>query len=110
MMGMTIALIAIPLGIGVFLSVVGTQFVRAATDRDRSQRELFGIGAGLIAGGGIGFIGSLTAVFVTGLIALFGKGSPIAASAVIAAGTLAGASLGACLGRVFSKQMDKKRV
>jgi hypothetical protein len=110
MIGMTIALIAIPLGIGVFLSVIGTQFVRAATDRHRSRKELFGVGAALIAGGGAGFIGSGMVAFATGLIPLFGNGHPIVASAVIAAGTLAGALLGAWLGQILSTRMVKKSV
>jgi uncharacterized membrane protein YfcA len=110
MIGMTIALIAIPLSIGVVLSVIGTQFVRAATDRHRSQKELFVVGVGLIAGGGTGFIGSGTVAFVTGLVPLFGTGHPVAASAVIAAGTLAGAPLGAWVGQILSMRMVKKSV
>jgi hypothetical protein len=110
MIGMTIALIAIPLSIGVVLSVIGTQFVRAATDRHRSQKELFVVGVGLIAGGGTGFIGSGTVAFVTDLVPLFGTGHPVAASAVIAAGTLAGALLGAWVGQILSMRMVKKSV
>lgn len=110
MIGMTIALIAIPLGIGLFLAIIGTQLVRVATDPHRSQKELLGVGAGLIAGGGAGFIGSGTVAFVTGLVPLFGKGHPIVASAVLATGTLAGALLGAWLGQILSTRIVKKSV
>jgi hypothetical protein len=74
MIGMTIALVAIPLAIGVVLSVVGTQLIRVATDPHRRREELFGAGAGLISGGVAGFFCSGTLAFLTGMIPLFGEG------------------------------------
>lgn len=101
---MTIALIAIPLGIGVVLSVVGTQFVRVATDPHRRQEELFGAGAGLAGGGVAGLVCSGTLAFLTGMIPLFGEGHLVMASVVIAFGTMGGALSGAWVGQVLGRR------
>jgi hypothetical protein len=110
MFWMFIALVTIPLGLGLILSVCGVEIVRGATDPNRKPHEVMGAAAGFLVGGFIGFVCSGAVAFASGLIPLFGdKGHPIAATLLLFAGVILFGVAGARFAQLMVRRAPRRR-
>jgi hypothetical protein len=114
MAGMLIALVGIPLCIGVVLSVGGVRIVRAATRPNRrawTPGEIAGAAVGFLIFGWIGSVGSATIALLCGFLPfLESPGHPALAAMMVFAGAMALGVPGAWFAGMLIRHYSKRGV